>query len=430
MRRLFLSSLFGKIVASLIGAIVVFYVPKLLGGALYGQYVLVWGFVIIVSQSILLGTPIEYIKIGADVKSGRKVDLSILNSYALSLVVVTPIIFFLIYFLFYQDLIDDTPLGYLLLSVLFLIMFRCLNGYNRGVGNVIFSQLIDVGVRSTMLLLAAFIINYNPAFHPNTVFTIAIILGTLISALATYCHIKRHSYKFKVQLSSLFLDFNKNLKKTFSIFLGNDIRKIEEQLMYLITGVYIGVDAVAFVAIASRLNGFFTVFISAASYGIIPRLRSLSSNYDHKLMQIGISFLFIVSIFSILVMIPFFIYMSDLVEWHYGKEYNEIVSILYSYLFILIISSFIGPIQSIATMLGYENYVVRVVVIAFPISIFTMLVVAIYTRNVAYIVFSFLLIRVMSQAYVGLILLKKERCNYFPLNTELKNLILFRGKKR
>ena len=139
MKTLLLKSVAGKFFNSVIGLLVILLLPVLVGANDYGKYVVIWGVVVLIGQLSALGLPIIYVRKGVDYLKAKNND-SIKDTNAFSLLSLSTLlpIFFALILLLSEDLgLAFNDYIYIFMSAAFLFLFRLINGYNRGCGEVL-----------------------------------------------------------------------------------------------------------------------------------------------------------------------------------------------------------------------------------------------------------------------------------------------------
>ena len=163
MKALLLKSISGKLINSIIGLLIISLLPILVGSEEYGKYIVIWGMVVLIGQLSALGLPIMYVRMGVDYLTLKSTKMVLRSNYfsLLNLLISLPI-FFVVVFLF-SDNLNLYMHDYLLIftSAGILFVFRLVNGYNRGCGEVLYSQIIDVALRGLILIAVSLFIYYG-----------------------------------------------------------------------------------------------------------------------------------------------------------------------------------------------------------------------------------------------------------------------------
>jgi O-antigen/teichoic acid export membrane protein len=427
LKALLLKSISGKLINSIIGLLIISLLPILVGSEEYGKYIVIWGMVVLIGQLSALGLPIMYVRMGVDYLTLKSTKMVLRSNYfsLLNLLISLPI-FFVVVFLF-SDNLNLYMHDYLLIftSAGILFVFRLVNGYNRGCGEVLYSQIIDVALRGLILIAVSLFIYYglisefNERWQSPLIFIslcLSIFLATLVA--------KENGFKFLFDHSNFSKNWRSQYTRSVMIFSGSDIRKVEEQLMYVFVGANIGFTEVAILVIAARINDIVLFFVSSANYAFIPKIRLFYKQKNTDFNK-AIVFFFLVTVGSLLLFMPVYYNLDDIVLWHYGQGYESIALYTLIYLISIFFSSLIGPAQNIATIVDLEKIVFKVNIILTPLTVLGMYFSSI-NLGVMYVLFSLLLGRFIGQFWVAMYLFKKERVNLFPISNAL---YLFRKYK-
>jgi len=389
----------------------------MVGGDEYGKYIVIWGMVVLIGQLSALGLPIMYVRMGADYLNSKSAN-SLPNSNYFSMVnlmILLPV-FFLIILIFY-DKIDLFVHDYLLIfiSAGLLFIFRLVNGYNRGSGEVFYSQVIDVSIRGLILLAVSFILYllYLPELNGYWQ-SVSIFLSLCASILLAILVAKKNGFTFSFNQYSLSRNWRDKTASSIMIFSGNDIKKVEEQLMYVFVGLNISYIDVAVLVIATRINDIVMFLVNSANYALIPKIRLLYKKKDTDFNKTLI-FFFLTTIGSLLLFMPIYFNLDDIILWYYGKEYELVTLYVLVLLIAIFLGSLIGPAQNIATMVNFEKVVFKINIVVVPLTIVAMHLSSLYLGVVH--VLCFLLIgRIIGQLLVAVYLYKKEKVNIFPIS--------------
>jgi len=235
---------------------------------------------------------------------------------------------------------------------------------------------------------------------------------------------KENGFKFLFDRTNFAKNWRNQYTRSVMIFSGNDIRKLEQQLMYVFVGANIGFTEVAILVIAARINDIVLFFVSSANYAFIPKIRLFYKQKNTDFNK-AIVFFFLVTVGSLLLFMPVYYNLDDIVLWHYGQGYESIALYTLIYLISIFFSSLIGPAQNIATIVDLEKIVFKVNIILTLLTALGMYFSSI-NLGVMYVLFSLLLGRFIGQFWVAMYLFKKERVNLFPISNAL---YLFRKYK-
>ena len=422
LKSLLLKSGFGKAINSAVGLLVILAVPKLVGADDYGKYVVTWGVIVLIAQLSALGLPIIYVRRGVDYLKTNDINSMIdVNGFVLlTSIVLLPFWLFLI-----LTLNDDLLLGpygyvYTVISALFFFLFRIINGYNRGCGEVLYSQISDVALRGVVLISVALFLSYECfSFFKDDwqAVSIFVSLGIALSLAITVA--RKNGFIFMVSLRNFSLkECGRQFGSSLMIFSGNDIRKVEEQMMYVFVGSNIGFAEAAILAISARVNDICLFFMSSANYAIVPKIRLYHTEMSDNFSKAIVSF-FVITVASLVAFLPLYFYLEYLVDWYYGGDFARVVDYVSIYLAAIVISSFIGPAQNIATMINLESTVFKVNVVVCPLAIVSMWHFSLeagVTLVLAILLFS----RILGQLIVALGLRGKHGVDVFPISNIIR----------
>ena len=316
--------------------------------------------------------------------------------------------------LIFYDKIDLFVHDYLFIfiSAGILFIFRLVNGYNRGSGEVFYSQVIDISIRGLIILAVSFTLYlYFPDLKGYWQ-SVSIFLSLCASILLAILVAKKNGFTFSFDRHSLSRNWRDKTASSIMIFSGNDIRKVEEQLMYVFVGLNISYIDVAVLVIASRINDIVMFLVNSANYALIPKIRLLYKKKDTDFNK-TIIFFFLTAIGSLVLFLPIYFNLDDIILWHYGEGY-ELVT-LYVLVLALFLSSLIGPAQNIATMVNFEKVIFKINIFVVPLTIVAIYLSSLYL-GVVYVLCFILIGRIIGQLLVAIYLYKKEKVNIFPIS--------------
>jgi len=121
---------------------------------------------------------------------------------------------------------------------------------------------------------------------------------------------------------------------------------------------------------------------------------------------------------SLLLFMPVYYNLNEVVLWHYGQGYESVALYASIYLIAIFFNSLIGPAQNIATIVDLEKIIFKVNIILTPLTVLAMYFSS-TNLGASHVLFSLLLGRFIGQFWVAVYFFKKEKVNLFPISNAL-----------
>jgi len=265
--------------------------------------------------------------------------------------------------------------GLLLLPLQALIIL--INAALRGLNKVIFGQIPDILITPGVFTILIIVIGYLSKTELTPPLAMALrVLATLIAGITSIVLLVKFTPRTIIEAKPVY-NSKLYLASTLPLIFSSGINLVRSRTNILVLGFFVNAADIGNFQVALSTATLASVILTAINSIIAPQFATLHANGKQKKLQrltvLSARFVFIL---NILVSAVFIIFGKNLLTLVFGSKLIAAYPALVILLIGQIINSFMGSVNILLNMTGYEKDVMKIMIVTSIVNILLTLILA------------------------------------------------------
>lgn len=265
--------------------------------------------------------------------------------------------------------------GLLLLPLQALIIL--VNSALRGLKKVIIGQIPDILILPGIYTILLVAVGYLSKIELTPPLSMALrVVATLIAAVASVFFLAKYAPKAILEAKPIFHS-KIWLTSILPLVFSSGINLVRSRTNILLLGFFVSTADIGNFQVALSTATLASVILIAINSIIAPQFTSLHTNGDKKKLQrLTVLSARLVFVLSVLVTAVFVIFGKNLLTFVFGEKLITAYPALVILLIGQVINAFVGSVNILLNMTGYENEVMKIMVVTSIVNIILTLALA------------------------------------------------------